>query len=94
MEIKQGFRKEGGLFNRVLEEPIGVYQAENRLKSNSDTRKAHSPLLVVCLQPAPSPTGGRLQRGKAQAETHRLPFCPNSETTEEHRLRVRLPESH
>lgn len=56
MEIKEGLRKEGSLFYRVLEEPVEVYQAENRLRSIPATRKAHCPLLVMCLQPALSPT--------------------------------------
>lgn len=56
VETKEGWGG-GGVFSTAgLEGPVGVYQAENRMKSVPDTRKVHSPFFIVYLEPKLSST--------------------------------------
>ena len=73
VETKEGFR-EGGVFSTPtgLEGPVGVYQAENRMKSVPDTRKAHSPFFIVYLEPKLSST----QQGSNVGAQSREPQVP------------------
>lgn len=50
MEIRVGFREKGYFF-QGLEGPVGVYQAEDRVKSVPDTKEAHFPFYILYLEP-------------------------------------------
>lgn len=60
MEIRVGFR-EKGYFSQGLEGPVGVYQAEDRVKNIPDTKEAHFPFFIVYLEPKLSPILARQQ---------------------------------
>lgn len=60
VEFKEGFG-ENGYFEQGLKEPVGVCQADSRMKRIPDTRKARSPLFIIYLEPKLSPKPGRQQ---------------------------------